>query len=311
MKQTLGRFLLQPNKNFPIDCETLDYIQTNVALLQVLGNIAGDKTIVLGCEPEQNETRRKPGYVFLKTKDFPTGEIIYWEGGNISSGMYVNQETIRVEALGYEFPQAYVVRSLVAGIGSENFEWADFKDLKTPAELEDNIKKQDATIAKLAPPPLGIVQLWAGKGVPEGYELCEGQQLKISDYPELYAILGTTFNNSYSATGSRYTTTGGYFRLPDLRGRFVVGYNPNDSEYNALGKAGGEKVHTLTVSEIPAHNHGYEIYGFGSSDRNRWSGKDNHDSDTKDKFTSGNTGGGAAHENRPPFYSLAYIIRVR
>ena len=48
MKQTVGRFLLQPNKNFPVDCETLDALQTNIALLQVLGNLAGDKTILLG-----------------------------------------------------------------------------------------------------------------------------------------------------------------------------------------------------------------------------------------------------------------------
>lgn len=40
MKQTIGRFLLQPNKNFPVDCETLDALQTNIALLQVLGNLA-------------------------------------------------------------------------------------------------------------------------------------------------------------------------------------------------------------------------------------------------------------------------------
>ena len=52
MKQTVGRFLLQPNKNFPVDCETLDALQTNIALLQVLGNLAGDKTILLGCEEE-------------------------------------------------------------------------------------------------------------------------------------------------------------------------------------------------------------------------------------------------------------------
>lgn len=36
---------MQPNKNFPVDCETLDALQTNIALLQVLGNLAGDKTI--------------------------------------------------------------------------------------------------------------------------------------------------------------------------------------------------------------------------------------------------------------------------
>lgn len=302
---------MQPNKNFPIDCETLDAMQTNVALLQVLGNIAGNKTILSGCEPEQNGTRRKAGYVFVKTKDFPEGEVLYWEGGNVSGGMYVNQEVVQVTAQGYEFPQAYTVRSLVAGVGSENFSWSDFKTFKTPRELEEYNRAQDLEIAKLAPPPLGIVQLWAGSKVPDGYELCEGQQLKITDYPALYSAIGTTFNNAYSSTGARYTTSNGYFRVPDLRGRFIVGYNASDNDYKTYGYVGGEKKHSLTINEMPAHSHQYEIYGFGGSDRNRWSGKNNHDSDTKDKFTSSSTGGGSPHENRPPYYVLAYIMRSK
>ena len=193
MKQTIGRFLLQPNKNFPVDCETLDALQTNIALLQVLGNLAGDKSILLGCEAEQNGTRRKAGYVFLKTKDFPEGEVIYWEGGTVSGGMYVHQEIVPVTAQGYEFPQAYTVRSLKPGVGSENYKWNDFAAVPTPRELEEKIKTQDTAIGELSAPPLGIVQMWAGKTVPAGYELCEGQQLKITDYPELYKALGSTF----------------------------------------------------------------------------------------------------------------------
>ena len=146
MKQTIGRFLLQPDKNFPLDCETLDALQTNIALLQVLGNIAGDKSILLGCEPEQNGTRRKEGYVFLKTKDFPEGEVIYWEGGNISSGMYVHQEIHSITAQGYEFSQAYTVRSLKPGIGSENYRWDDFASVQTPREMNAKIEKLIKTL---------------------------------------------------------------------------------------------------------------------------------------------------------------------
>lgn len=326
MKHTIGRYLLQPNKNFPIDCETMDYIQTNVALLQVLGNIAGDKTILLGCEPEQNGTRRKAGYVFVKTKDFPEGEVLYWEGGNVSGGMYVNQETISVEAQGYEFPQAYTVRSLVAGVGSENFSWNDFKTFKTPRELEEYDRAQDLEIAKLAPPPLGIVQLWAGKSVPEGYELCEGQQLKISDYPALYAAIGTTFNSAYSSTGSRYSTTTGYFRLPDLRGRFIAGYNVSDTDYNSFGKVGGEKQHKLTTSEMPSHEHYFRDYYYpeqistGGISGNEYVGgnrtgsaktdNDNNYLLYKNHYTDA-SGSGYAHENRPPYYVLAYIMRTK
>lgn len=328
MKQVIGRFLLQPNKNFPIDCETMDYLQTNIALLQALGNIAGDKTILCGCELEQNDTRRKPGYVFIKTKDFPDGEVLYWEGGNVSGGMYVNQEVIPVTAQGYEFPQAYTVRSLAAGVGSENYAWNDFKSVKTPAELDAHSQAQDAAIAALAPPPLGIIQLWAGATVPEGYELCEGQQLRIADYPTLYAALGTTFNTAISSTGTKYTTMSGYFRLPDLRGRFVVGYNSSDADYNASGKGGGEKQHSLTLTEMPAHTHSLKDYYFiensaavssglsgteSAGAKVSGSAKTDNDNNTLMYKTHATemAGSGYAHENRPPYYTLAYIMRTK
>ena len=186
MKQTVGRYLLQPDKNFPVDCETLDTLQSNIALAQVLGNIVGDKTILLGCALEQTDTRRAPGYVFARTADFPDGEVIYWEGGNVSTGMYLKQEVVPGTAQGDDFPAAYTTRSLAPGVGTENFDWDDFVPVRTAREAAEREAEQDAAIALLAPPPLGVVQTWAGKNVPAGYALCEGQQLQISEYPALY-----------------------------------------------------------------------------------------------------------------------------
>ena len=316
MKQTIGRFLLQPNKNFPVDCETLEALQTNIALLQVLGNIAGDKAILLGCELKQNNTHREAGYVFLKTKDFPEGEVIYWEGGTVSGGMYVHQEIVPVTAQGYEFPQAYTVRSLKPGVGSENYKWSDFSAVPTPRELDAKIKTQDTTIGELSAPPLGIIQMWAGKTVPAGYALCDGQQLKIEEYPELYGALGTTFNESCDYKGDPCATAPGHFRLPDLRGRFIVGYNPSDTDYNTYGKAGGEKAHRLTVDEMPAHTHGQNLWAEGRSTwKNGGKGSSPESVSWHDRTTAfgktDSTGGVAAHENRPPYYTLAYIMRVK
>lgn len=315
-KQTIARLLLQPNKNFPIDCETIDSLQTNIAVVQVLGNLVGDKAILYGCEPEQNGTRRKAGYVFLRTKDYPAGEVILWEGGNISGGMYVNQEVVPVTAQGYEFPQAYTVRSLLPGVGVENYSWNDFKLYKTPRELEAYIQSLETTITKLAPPPLGIVQMWAGSKVPEGYELCDGRELKITEYPDLYAAIGTTFNRAYSSTGSIYSTTSGYFRLPDLRGRFVVGYNVTDTDYNTYGKVGGEKKHALTTSEMPAHTHQQYLWREASGDwkgggRNSSPNSTSQHNATTPYGSTGSAGSGISHENRPPYYVLAYIMQVK
>ena len=279
MKQIQGRFLLQSNKDFPADCEMLDYMQTNAHVVSIIGNLAGDKAILLGCVLTGGGTQRNEGYVFLRTKEHPEGEVLYWEGGSISGGMYLKQAAIPVQAQGYEYPQAYVERSLAPGVGEENYKWEDFR-------------------------------------IPDGYALCEGQQLKQSEYPELYKAIGSTYNNAYDCNGRKLSTTSGYFRLPDLRGRFVVGYNVSDADYGSYGKVGGEKKHTLTVDEMPSHAHGENLWTGGNGS---WrSGGNNsypeavswHDRTTP-FGTTDRTGGGSSHENRPPYYTLAYVMRTK
>ena len=152
--------------------------------------------------------------------------------------------------------------------------------------------------------------------MPEGYVLCNGQELRTADYPELYKALGDTFNKAYSATGSPYSTTPGYFRLPDLRGRFIVGYNVSDADYGDYGKVGGEKTHRLSVEELPAHTHGQNLWAGASDDwkgggHHSWPNATSHHDRTTSFGKTDSAGSGAAHENRPPYYTLAYIMRVK
>lgn len=153
--------------------------------------------------------------------------------------------------------------------------------------------------------------MWAGVKVPEGYALCDGAALRASDYPELYAAIGTAFNSAVNYNGSQNTTQSGFFRLPDLRGRFVVGYSDVDPDYKKYGNAGGEKKHTLSTDEMPRHNHGlkFRTEKWGDNANKRpfpdLNGTDGY------KASTDYAGSGQAHENRPPYYVLAYIIKVK
>lgn len=149
---------------------------------------------------------------------------------------------------------------------------------------------------------IGLIQLWSGSGVPEGYVLCDGSQVSIAEYPELYKAIGDKYNTA--------STKAGYISVPDLRGRFVVGVDYGDSDYSSIGNTGGEKSHQLTVNEMPSHTHSYnrvriETHKWGDNANNR--SFPFYDSGAQ----TGSTGGNQPHENRPPYYVLAYVMKIR
>lgn len=81
---------------------------------------------------------------------------------------------------------------------------------------------------------------------PQGFALCEGQLLPVTNYPALFALIGTRY-------GGNGTTTYG---LPDLRGAIPIsgGQGPGLQHYT-LGQTGGSKTVTLQPTNMPTHGH--------------------------------------------------------
>lgn len=79
------------------------------------------------------------------------------------------------------------------------------------------------------------------------YTTAAGQTLQVASFQALYSIIGTTYGGS---------TQQGNFKLPDLRGRVVVGVgqSPGLPAYN-YGNTGGAVGVVLSVSQLPSHNH--------------------------------------------------------
>jgi microcystin-dependent protein len=84
---------------------------------------------------------------------------------------------------------------------------------------------------------------------PSGYLIEDGSAVSRATYSDLFSAIGTTYG-----AGDGSTT----FNLPDSRGRVAVNLSPNDAEFNAMGKKYREKVHTVTIAEMPSHSH--DIY---------------------------------------------------
>jgi len=94
----------------------------------------------------------------------------------------------------------------------------------------------------------GIVKMFAGATAPVGHVLCNGSVVsRTGIYSALFAIVGTTYN-----VGGETSTE---FRLPNLKGKVVVGVDAGQAEFNNLGETGGEKTHVLSEAEMPSHEH--------------------------------------------------------
>ena len=65
--------------------------------------------------------------------------------------------------------------------------------------------------------PVGTIIALAGSTPPAGYLECDGSALSRATYAALFAVLGTTYNQTTDAAAK--------FRLPDLRGEFIRGWD--------------------------------------------------------------------------------------
>ena len=93
----------------------------------------------------------------------------------------------------------------------------------------------------MAQPYVGEIRMFGGNFAPAGWMFCEGQLLPISENETLFNLIGTTYGGDGQST----------FALPDLRGRVPI----HQGNGFILAETGGAEEITLTVNQIPAHNH--------------------------------------------------------
>lgn len=188
-------------------------------------------------------------------------------------------------------------------------EYIEFNNNSQPALNDVNINrlqqliKQDIQGAVSGDTlPIGAIMPFGSDTIPENWLLCNGQAVSRTDYQELFNTIGTNFGS-----GDGFTT----FNLPDLRKRVPVGKDENDEDFDTLGNTGGEKEHTLTIEEMPSHNHQSSNYFEGSAGTSGvWAVRSLADL-TGYKDTSSQVGGNQPHNILQPYIVQNYIIKAK
>lgn len=271
---------------FPATNDTWRFLRDMINQVHNLAALGGDNYILSGCVNDGADNISAGWIVY-------NGELLPFTAGVLGAQVTIVEtigtttylEDLNNDGLG-DVKDTYFTRVAQFGnTGVVTFNWSDLKAV-TPL-------KQQST-------PVGGIIMWSGaiNAIPAGWKLCNGSP-------------GT----------------------PNLSGRFIAGYDATPGDYDAIGKTGGADEVVLDVTQMPVHNHNgtvaipahkhqlpktvYSKEG-GSGDDQTFSNTNNTGktdvTETLDSagfnasITTNNKGGGLAHENRPSFFTLAYII---
>lgn len=203
------------------------------------------------------------------------GELIPFAAGAIGSGEFAVADTATPLVFNDGNSKDVLYEKIAQFSAGGAYDYADLKRIDT---------------LKLGLVPAGLISMWSGSiaNIPAGWALCNG------------------------ANGT-----------PDLSGKFIVGYKAGDADYGAIANTGGAKEVTLTanqqgklkaramvddiggggtsaIAKLELGGVGYEVPRNGGSNQSSWG------TEIEAPLTAATN----AHENRPPYYTLAYIIKL-
>ena len=181
-----------------------------------------------------------------------------------------------------------IIKNLIFGSSNSpenNIKWNEFHKLGNFSEIIQknndltkaiNDLKNEVTVLKQNQIPKGSIIMWSGTNIPYGYVICDGKN-------------GT----------------------PNLLNKFIIGSGGNYK----VGDTGGNEKIKLTVNQLPPHNHNFSSKRIckSGSDNSVYvipGGNDDWNYSGYQTYSTSNTGKGDDIDIKPPFYALAYIMKV-
>ena len=165
----------------------------------------------------------------------------------------------------------------------------------------------------MSSPYVGEIRMFAGNFAPVGWMFCRGQLLPISEFDTLFNLIGTTYGGDGQNT----------FALPNLQGRAPMHMGTGAGlTSRVIGEIGGVENVTLTVSQIPQHNHLANCAAGGGTLASPagayWSTDPQGNTAAYNESGGGpmatgilgSAGSSQPHDNRQPYLGMNFIISL-
>jgi len=251
----------------------------------------------------------------------------FWDGMERKTEM-VGTDRIMVGDVLSGLPKYVTYSDFIALVGSSTNQGKSAYEIYTDITTDVPIKSESEWIESLygqpgITPTIGSNGNWFIGTTDTGVKAQPENPVPVQQFynghhnaVELYVGLASDISPDYRlCNGNNGVPVNGVV-IPDLRKFFLVGYDPNEPDYNTIGKTGGLKEVALTAAQIPSHDHHN-----GAFNQLLWKDPMGAGTSHQTDVTVGepdvlhsakllNVGGDQAHENRPPYYTVAFIIRV-
>lgn len=228
----MNRINFDNTGGFPLGTYTLDFMQKSYQLLNMLGNVAGNLSILSGCEEVGRSITG--GVVYID------GEVLPFKGAPISEKVIIVESSQkRIFKDGVEKAVEYS-RYATFGNSTSGHLWADFKRPLNSQQIEAQSFTEENSLLKRLEKleervrntvPIGLVAIW---------------DRPVSEIPE------------------------GWVEHTEMQGVVPVGHKSDDSDFGAIGTKVGSKTVLIEKNNLPdieidlknKNGSGFEVIGF-------------------------------------------------
>jgi hypothetical protein len=204
----------------PLTNDLMAQIMDAISTYNVLGDLAGNLTILSGCVVTGQNV--SPGVVVVD------GDVLYFEGGTTVSTVYVHTEEITKTFEDTTDKVLIIKKTVKFGSGTTNYNWADFVKLKTLKEIQEKVNNSvsqddfDALVERVE-----VLEIKTAPIINGGIILA--WRKPASEIPQFWK------------------------ECTDTKGKILLHCDPNDIDFSNLGNTGGNKKITQTIDQMPKH----------------------------------------------------------